>query len=416
MTLPQGFTDMIRSLLKEEADAFLHAMQMPPEVSVRVNSRKPGAEFQGAEKVKWCPTGYYLPERPIFTLDPLLHAGAYYVQDASSMIYREATSRILNILTEECHDVKPPSLQVLDMCAAPGGKTTAVIDAVPDGSRVTANEYVAKRVGILKENLTKWGYPDVTVTNHDSSFFAVNGYTYDIVAVDAPCSGEGMMRKDETARKQWCTALVEQCASLQREILTNAAECVKPGGFLIYSTCTFNRQENEENAEFIASQLGLNPYDLEFPPEWGIAAGIGTALPVSRFMPHKTKGEGLFLAVFRKPGQWMPSSQRAAGGRRIQLNKVKKGVARETHQRKMENVPPIEEVLSVGFDRTRFPEAELTEPQAVAYLRREAVILPPDVARGLVTVTYRGLPLGMVKNIGSRANNLYPKGWRILMQ
>ncbi len=415
MTLPSGFIDMARSLLKEEAQEFLDALQRPPVTSVRLNSRKPGAEFKDALPVKWCPTGLYLHQRPLFTLDPLLHAGAYYVQDASSMIHREVVRRLVNT---------PVSL--LDLCAAPGGKTTAMIDALPDGSRVVANEYMPKRARILKENLTKWGYNPVTVTNHDSAFFAHSGDEFDIVAVDAPCSGEGMMRKDEDAVAQWSPELIDKCAALQKEIVANAVKAIRPGGYLIYSTCTFNRQENEEVAQFINSVLGLQPVDMDFPEEWGIPRGIDTDLPVYRFMPHRTEGEGLFLAVFRKP------ADADAGNRSVKRveNKIKrgefkikgdnrtasKGDFKKYDKDKSPEPPEIEEVLSVNFNRSLFPEVDVDKDTALAYLRREAIILSPDIPKGLVVVTYKGLPLGMVKNIGSRANNLYPKGWRILMR
>lgn len=400
MTLPQGFIDQMRSLLGDDSESFFMAMDKPPVVSVRLNSRKPGAEFAEGRRVKWCSTGYYLPSRPVFTLDPLLHAGGYYVQDASSMIFHEVVRRISGILDGESGTLRTP-LSVLDLCAAPGGKTTAMIDAVSDGSRVVANEYVAKRAGILRENIAKWGYPNVRVTNRDSSVFAERGDSFDIVAVDAPCSGEGMMRKDKVAVEQWSRQLVERCAVLQREILRNAAECVRPGGFLIYSTCTFNRVENEENAGFIRDVLGLLPEDMRFPEDWGILPGISTSLPVYRFMPHKTEGEGLFLAVFRKPGDWV-------------AERMPPGVGRVTE--KAGDVPQTEDILSVDFQADRYPSAELTLQQAISYLRRESIILDPEIPRGHVVVRYKGLALGLVKNIGTRANNLYPKNWRILMQ
>ncbi len=422
MTLPSGFTEMMRALLKEGADDFLEAMQRKPVTSVRLNSRKPGAEFPEAKPVKWCPTGFYLPSRPVFTLDPLLHAGAYYVQDASSMIHREVVRRLVT-----------GPVTLLDMCAAPGGKTTAMIDALPDGSRVIANEYVGKRAMILKENLAKWGYPNAEVTNRDSAFFTRNGDLFDIVAVDAPCSGEGMMRKDEDAVAQWSMELIEQCAALQKEIVANAVEVVKPGGYLIYSTCTFNRHENEEVAEYIRDTLDLTPVDMDFPEEWGIPRGIETDLPVYRFMPHLTEGEGLFLAVFRKPGEPETSPSRftntrlspaakGATGANSRPGKGSKVRGTDQHggkgkaKREEAEIPEIEEILSVDFDRTRYPEADVDLPTALSYLRREAIVVGPEIPKGPVVITYKGLPLGMAKNIGSRANNLYPKGWRILMR
>lgn len=432
MYLSDGFKEMMRGLLKDEADNFFAAMGRPAEVSVRLNSRKPGADFPESDPVAWCPQGRYLPSRPVFTLDPLLHAGAYYVQDASSMIYYEVAKRIAAILTgssEGVSEAAPYTLSLLDLCAAPGGKTTAMIDALPNGTRVTANEYVGKRAAILKENIIKWGYPFVTVTNRDSSFFSTGDFAFDIVAVDAPCSGEGMMRKDEDACRQWSHTLISECAALQREIVSNAVKALKPGGFLVYSTCTFNRQENEENAEYFSETLGLRPVDLGFPEEWGIAGGIDTDLPVCRFMPHKTRGEGLFLAVFQKPGNWQPSgvaerSLRHAsrksfpGSPDTATRKKSAGKPKSIHTKPInaEETPDIEEILSIDFDCSRFPTAELSKDMALSYLRREAITLPPGSPKGLTVVTYKGLPLGMAKNVGTRANNLYPKNWRILMR
>lgn len=264
------------------------------------------------------------------------------------------------------------------------------------------------------------------------------------------------MRKDEDAVNQWSLSLVKQCASLQKEIVANAAKALKPGGYLIYSTCTFNRIENEEVAEFIHGSLGLQPVDMEFPEEWHIPRGISTTLPVYRFMPHVTQGEGLFLAVFRKPvvdsddvtdsqtptlsasgiekgkhdmkkepdnrigrytnkregyGNKKDSCDNKRGG-----NKIGKRGEKARNENAKEDLPEIEEILSVDFDRTRYPEAEVDKPTAIAYLQREAITLPPDIPKGPVVITYKDLPLGMAKNIGSRANNLYPKGWRILMR
>ena len=387
--LKKDFKEMLQDLLGEEAYLLINALDQPPVTSVRINKRKPGAEFNDTETVAWCKSGFYLKDRPEFIFDPLLHAGAYYVQDASSMIYETVVSRLLPHFSNTSSGYPNTSssfphesnLKLLDLCAAPGGKTTAMINSIPDGCEITANEYSSKRVGALKENLDKWGYPNVHVTNKDSSFYAAQGETYDIVAVDAPCSGEGMMRKEEMARKQWNMDLVKQCAALQREILKNAAETLKPGGFLIYSTCTFNRKENEENAEFVVNELGFKPVNMDFPKEWKISGGINTILPVYRFMPHLTKGEGLFLAVFQKPGDWTPSKNSSF-------------LKRETI--------------------IKHPQVDVDKDTALAYLRRESIVLPSDAPLGLVTITYKGLPLGDAKNIGSRANNLYPKNRRIL--
>ncbi len=415
MTLPQGFIDMISPLLGADAPAFLEAMQQTPSVSIKLNRRKAtdvaATGYDGTEAVRWCRSGYYLPQRPLFTYNPLLHAGVFYVQDASSMIYETIAERIVPMAL----DTGSP-LRVLDLCAAPGGKTTSLINALPDGSMVIANEFIGNRASILKENLLKWGYPDIMITNSPTSRFANMGEIFDIVAVDAPCSGEGMMRKDETAVTQWNEGLQRQCASLQREILTDAFKALKPGGFLIYSTCTFNRLENEENVNFLVEDLGMVTVDMEFPQEWGIGKGIETLHPCMRFMPHITRGEGLFAAVLRKEGDY-PKATRLKDDAFRKLIKSKAKVICDgipaSILKGREMVPTSESVLSTDFRRGSLPEAEVDETTALCYLRHEALHLDSDIPRGFVVITYKGYPLGLVKNIGNRANNLFPSVWRI---
>ena len=418
--IPEEFKTMMQSLLKDEAEDFLRAMEKPPVTSVRLNKRKPGAKFDGAKPVKWCKSGLYLSERPQFILDPLLHAGAYYVQDASSMIHEHIGEMI-------AAELSPKKIDVLDLCAAPGGKTTALINGLPDGTHFTANEISQKRVGALKENLAKWGYPLVKITNLDTSAFALSEKAYDVVVVDAPCSGEGMMRKDDEARAQWSYNLINQCVSLQKEILRNAEKALKPGGFLIYSTCTFNREENENNAEFIMGSLKLEPYDPSFPEEWGIRRGIDTDIPVYRFMPHKTEGEGLFLAIFRKRAQPRDDDYSFVLTKESNLNlndshrKNKQFTVIRNNQEKrlkkqVEEIPAIEEILKIGVEEISYPKVELTKEQALNYLRRESFRIDDKYPSGIVIFTYNGLALGAGKNIGSRVNNIYPKQWRILQR
>lgn len=452
--LPQGFIEEMRSILDEtESEAFLRAMDEEPSVSVRLNRRKPvaGALYPGMEPVAWCPSAFYLPERPTFTMNPLLHGGAFYVQDASSTIYETLVSEILK------RDAMSHPL-VLDMCAAPGGKTTAMINALPDTAIVVANEFVEKRARILEENLCKWGFPDCIVTNSDSSRIADTGVLFDIVAVDAPCSGEGMMRKDEEARRQWSPALVEQCASLQREILDNAVDCVRPGGYLIYSTCTFNKTENEENAEYLVKEKGLQSVEIRpegLPEEsYRLSQAIGK-IPALRFMPHFTKGEGLFAAVFRKPGDEEPGKSPVRVAMRNRKNvskrsdceligdyicKEKGGVVRlmspevamladrlsgvriltagvrAGEMKGKDIVPDVAVALSVALDPGRFPDVALSREDALRYLRKETISLPGVVPKGFATVSCEGVRLGMVKHLGNRTNNLYPAYWRIRTQ
>lgn len=412
--LATEFLNMISSLEGVDCKAFETAMCAPPAVSIKLNRRKCADKeilgYEHLEQVKWCESGYYLPERPRFTLNPLLHCGAFYVQDASSMIYETLVAEIVRRGT-----ITSESL-VLDLCAAPGGKTTSIINAIEDGVFVVANEVMPQRAKVLRENLLKWGYPDIMVTNSPTGRFTSAGEVFDLIAVDAPCSGEGMMRKDEDAVAQWSRGLIEKCASLQREILTDAVAALRPGGYMIYSTCTFNRHENEDQIEWLISNLGLEAVDLQLPDSFGIGRGVATELPVMRFMPHLTRGEGLFVAVLRKPGQPQPVNRRKA------IETLKKnakvildGIPHSTVKGKCE-IPASEWSLSTTFPTGKYPEVELELNQALSYLHHEALRLPEDAPRGFVVVKYKGLPLGFVKNIGTRANNLFPAEWKIRMQ
>lgn len=444
LSLPQGFAEEMRALGGIDAEALFRALESAPETGVRLNSRKlSSVSFPGAEPVNWCPVGLHLPERPVFTLMPQLHAGAFYVQDPSSMIHREIVSRL----------VSGPSVLV-DFCASPGGKTTAAIDALPDGSVVIANEFEPSRVGALKENIVKWGCPHVAVTNSSTAAFRSLAGCVDIALVDAPCSGEGMMRKDVDARRQWTDGLVARCAALQREIVADAVESLKPGGCLIYSTCTFNRTENEDMLDFMADEFGLESVDLRFPAEWGILPGLSDR-SACRFMPHATRGEGLFVAVMRKPDGLPAREPRRQKPVRLktavpgtdllerpgdfefslqgnvvkavkpQLSSLLSMLPKRTktvacgveigEQKGRDFIPSAALALSTAYRRGAFPEVELAEDEVLAYLRRDVLTLPSDAPRGICLVCYDGLPLGWVKNLGNRANNLYPQAWKIRM-
>lgn len=471
--LPEGFISMAASLPGLEVESFLNAMECDPSVGIRINPAKcpadmPAAGYAGAEPVEWCAQGWRLSGRPVFTLNPLLHAGAFYVQDPSSMIYAALAERALDSLG--ISGVSGAGLRVLDMCASPGGKTTAMLSRMPRGAVMVANEYTSARVGALRENLTKWGWGASIVCNSDTADFARCGRLFDIVAVDAPCSGEGMMRKDEDARSQWSEGLVSRCAVLQREILANAVECLRPGGILVYSTCTFNLEEDEHNASYIRNTLGLIPIDTGMTGIGGILPQLEGDIPCLRFMPHATRGEGLFAVMFRKPGDWLPadddaplSSARERKGKKGKNDKAVKGaaplpdlsawlggdepwVARQDRSGTLlealprtaamlaerlerdvkiagrgvtvaelkgkEWVPASELVLCSDYRQDAFPYVELSEEDALRYLRRESLTLP-DVGKGYVAVGWRSVPLGMMKNIGNRANNLYPTRWKI---
>lgn len=384
MVLPPDFISQTKRIFGDSLWAdFLHAMEEDPPVSIRLNPLKTkGWGVVEGEAVPWCRGGYYLKQRPSFTFDPLLHAGAYYVQEASSMFLDEVLRQ---------HMGKKVT-RALDLCAAPGGKSTVLRAALPEDSILVSNEPNGKRAQILSENIQKWGAPHSYVTNLYPRDFRKAKLLFDLILVDAPCSGEGMFRKDEGAIREWSMANVEKCWRLQREILDDAWQCLRPGGLLIYSTCTFNTQENEENVRWMMEELGAEVLPVVTQEEWHITGSLleGFTEPVCRFIPGKTRGEGLFMAVVRKKGDASETNG----------DKPEKG---------LQKLRFIYEPQKEEF----FPSVELPYPQALQYLRREALVLPGDTPKGIVTVTFRGLPLGQVKNLCNRANNLYPKEWRI---
>lgn len=468
--IPSGFRLMLSEIPGLDADRLLMALTSEPSTSLRYNSRKtllPDTKhFDDEMPVEWCSTGRYLSVRPQFTLDPSLHGGAYYVQEASSMIYREIIEHI--IVREGWTNPR-----VLDLCAAPGGKTTAMIDALPDSACVIANEFMPKRAVILKENLQKWGFPNVAVTNSDTKYFGESGEIFDIVAVDAPCSGEGMMRKEPDARRQWSMSLIEKCAALQREIICNAIKALKPGGRLIYSTCTFNTIENEDNVKYIASLPGMEAEIIDLPGVPEECSDVSRRLGIEnayRFMPHFTRGEGLFIAVFKKienatvaESDYTPYKSNGRKGKAGKadskiskeiIQELEKKISREKmptftitsdagnlrivseslHQltlllsskihyiscgveaasikgRDLHPLTPL--ALSGILKDDAYPAADLDKDDSLRYLRGETLNLSNDIPKGFVIVKYEGLPLGFVKNLGNRANNLYPSPWRI---
>ncbi len=414
--LKPEFIASLKEIEGLDVEALVESLGVRPETGIRINRRKlddPAVlGYDGLQPVSWCGSGFYLPDRPVFTLNPLFHAGLFYVQEASSMIHETIVGRVFPML--------PPSPRVLDLCAAPGGKTTAAMNALPDTATVIANEIMPKRAKILRENLMKWGFPGTVVTSVDTGVFASVGPIFDLVIADAPCSGEGMMRKDETAAAQWTEGLVAACETLQRKILADAVEALAPGGILIYSTCTFNTRENEGNLRFAMENLGLEAVDLKLPPEWGISPQASGPYPALRFMPHVTRGEGLFAAVMRKPGAAPAGKIQAVSRLKASLRPLMDGIPRtETLRPKRDGkkegieIPRSEWALAYDFPRNRYPEAEVDEAAALSYLRHESMVLPAGTPRGFVVITYKGYPLGFVKNLGTRANNLYPAEWKI---
>ena len=460
MELPLAFCESVYHLFgTADYSAFMASLDQPQPITVRLNPFKcmnvEGGGMPSDDRVPWYADGFYLKERLPFTFDPLFHAGSYYVQEASSMFVGHALSDTLSGIP----------VRMLDLCAAPGGKSTLYRSMLPEGSLLVANEPLRQRAQVLAENLTKWGHPETVVTsNYPADFSALPGF-FDIIAADVPCSGEGMFRKDVQAVSEWNEANVIMCRDRQRQIVRDVWPSLRPGGFLLYSTCTYNVHENEENVEWIARELGAEVLKVSQRSEWNIAGSLWSAnpsLPVCRFLPHRVRGEGFFMALLRKTEasssvdwsnircrktgrgkseksevfltefrswlncpeafRWQCRDNRVvavphAHGKEIQqlenvLYVLQAGV-QVAEQKGRRWQPSHALALSVACASGSFPVYPLSYRQAIAYLHGEALVLPTDVSLGWVLLSYRGLFIGFVKNLGNRANNLYPDQWRI---
>ncbi|NLX67160.1 MAG: rRNA cytosine-C5-methyltransferase [Bacteroidales bacterium] len=453
MKFPIDFISSITPILGSETESFLSALSDTVPVSFRMNPskslRNPMRPTVPYEKVPWSEWGFYLQERPAFTFDPLFHAGYYYVQEASSMFVEYLVNQL----------VREPMV-CLDLCGAPGGKSISLLSALPEGSLLVSNEMVRQRSHLLSETMLKFGHPNWMVTNNSAKDFSPFPSLFDLVLVDAPCSGEGMFRKDEIAVAEWSLQNVEMCAARQRDIVADIWPSLKPGGLLIYSTCTFNTTENEDNALWAATELGAECVYVEREMDWAISPAFDSRVTAYRFFPHKSKGEGLFVAVLRKKeegAEKIISRARGMKNRRksspfvkdpapyaslllhpdsfafmeredrivalpaeysdvfIMLDERLKIVSMgiEIGERKGRDfIPSHSLALSRELNPDAFPRFALTYEEAISYLRREAIALP-DAPKGYLLLTYKDEPLGFVKNIGNRANNLYPNEWRI---
>ena len=455
MTLPEDFILYTKDLMGNKLfEELLQGLQeTDPITSIRLNPFKLGQDKtfiipDKTENVPWCKSGLYLNDRPNFTFDPLLHAGVYYAQEASSMFLEQV---IRQVVTQP--------VTMLDLCAAPGGKSTVARSVLPAGSLLFANEPIHTRSNILAENIMKFGHPDVIVTNNYPQDYKKSKLLFDVILADVPCSGEGMFRKDENAITEWSLQNVEKCRLLQRDIIKDIWDNLKYNGILIYSTCTFNAKENEENVEWITKELGAEYIDISIDKNWKITPSLINNHPVYRFIPGKTKGEGLFMAVLRKtsgemntdsnretkirnknkkkiqtiptypdylqhadqyefitdreqeiaiPKLWYPIYAKTRNSLKI----LQAGITLGTTKGKA-LIPDQSLALSIVLNRNHFPNIEMNYDEAIAYLRKEPVTLPSNSPKGFTLLTYHNIPLGWEKNIGNRANNLYPQEWKI---
>lgn len=441
-TLPEAFLQRMQSQC-QDSDLFFGSLNDSSPVSIRIHPKK----FKVAsafEKVSWCSLGFYLEQRPSFTLDPLFHAGAYFVQEASSMFLEQF------ILQSGLH-LQP--VTALDLCASPGGKSTHLLSLLHEDSLLIANETIRSRLPALKENIVKWGFPNVLITQNDPSTFGRLTGTFDLIVCDAPCSGEGMFRKDPQSVSHWSLEQVRHCAERQKRLVQQAWKALKPGGIFIYSTCTFNQEENEEallpllSASEAACSLQLDVSGM------GMVEEKRNPMFIYRFYPHRIKGEGFTIAALVKAGNQKPDKPSFLkkspplfhplkqtpdwlhdtngkffkhGNKLVFLNDritgfmEKEGTLLNTvyagtevaEIKGRDFIPLHEACMSILFKRNYFPETELELNLALKYLSGETN-LQVDADEGFVLFTYQNIPLGFAKKTDHRFNNQYPKGWRI---
>lgn len=448
--LPDDFVQSMRQDMgQEEAERLFASLDTEPAVSVRYNPAKP-SPMMGDEQVGWCDMGRYLTQRPQFTLDALMHAGVYYVQEASSMFVGYV---LRGLPLAGC--------RVLDMCAAPGGKTTIYSSLVGREGLVVANDINRSRTLALSDNVQRWGMGNVVVTCNEPRHIGAFEHWFDVVAVDAPCSGEGMFRKMDEARSEWSAASVDMCAQRQREILAEAWRALRPGGVLLYSTCTFNSKEDEGVVEWLMEEYGddiVAVDDVAVDAAWGVVVRRIGAFECFHFYPHLTRGEGFFAAVARKregsvrrvspkarrkalaplrredaeeAARWVDDAACCAFrqvGDMIycydksvvadvetlcdSLSVVYSGVLMgQVFKRRLKPEHPL--ALYVGLNESVVPRVELSAEEAVEYLRRGDVPVA-NFEEGINIVTHKSYPIGFVKRIGGRCNNMYPKEQRVL--
>ena len=416
--------------------------------SIRLNPFKK-ADIKTDDQVPWCSDGFYLDTRPSFTFDPLFHAGCYYVQEASSMFI----GHILNSIKTEGAPVK-----ILDLCAAPGGKSTLLNSAMNADDLLVANEIIKTRVPVLTDNLSRWGTANTIVTNNDPrDFTRLKGF-FDIILVDAPCSGSGMFRKDPAAMNEWSEDNVNLCHQRQERILTDIYPCLKEGGYLIYSTCSYSHQENEGILDWLCNEYEFESLQVGIDKEWAIVETQSFQQQAwgYRFYPGKVKGEGLFASCLKKTG-----TQESMGG--FKNKEQQKLVAKEIDQVKayinkpddfyyfkanddwmaiyrhhIESlnilqrnlyikksgvrigklmgkylIPDHELALSIIINKDAVLQTELSKEQAIRYLRRDHIVVD-TVDKGWSLMNFEGHALGWAKLLPNRINNYYPKEIRIM--
>ncbi len=443
--LPGPFQENMHRLLGEEFTSFASCLDDLPPVSIRLHPLKYQDTTTLAD-VPWSATGRYLSERPSFTLDPLFHAGAYYVQEASSMFLEQAVKQTV--------DLSRP-LNVLDLCAAPGGKSTHILSMINRDSLLVTNEVIRSRASILAENIQKWGYPNAVVTNNDPGDFRKLPGFFDVVVVDAPCSGEGLFRKDPEAMDKWSPGNVQLCCGRQQRILSEAWDTLKENGILVYCTCTYNKAEDEGTLQWLQEHYDVEFQKLVIEPEWQVLEVDEANVIGYRFFPHRVRGEGFFLSVIKKRSpapsaplttkkailtpspkirdrvsEWMtdpasavfyqfndlifytPASKAAEVEFLLQHFHILYAGTNMATLKHDKLIPDHALALSVDLRKQNFPTADLSEPDAIKYLRKDTLQLK-EIPTGFTLITHNDIPLGWANVLPNRVNNMYPSDWRI---
>ncbi len=455
MNLPDEFLKSIEDCAGFEKDDFvsMHSKRNLT-TSIRINTSKISPSTlpvlkDSVAQVPWNNNGYYLSQRPSFTLDPLFHAGAYYVQEASSMFLKE-------MLLQVVHLNMP--LKVLDACAAPGGKSTLIQSVISPDSLLVSNEIIKTRVNILRENICKWGAANVVVTNNNPKDFLRLSNFFDVIVVDAPCSGSGLFRKDENAINEWSLDNVALCSQRQQHILADLIPSLKDKGVLIYSTCSYSKMENEEICDWIVDTFSLTSLTLKIDPSWGIVETESDKHKVKgfRFYPNKLSGEGFFIAAFTCNNSnqnnskyikfkskneisnfefqllqyWLKNAKdffflkqhtdvlaipscikNDLGLLQQNLYLKKAGIIIGTIIRN--DLIPNHELALSKIANDNINKVEVEEFIALQFLRKQEIKLDTNL-KGWVLLTFKNINLGWVKILSNRINNYYPKEWRIL--
>jgi 16S rRNA C967 or C1407 C5-methylase (RsmB/RsmF family)/NOL1/NOP2/fmu family ribosome biogenesis protein len=443
---PEGFIQRIRSQKYIDADNLLEALEAPSPVSIRINRSKWDKKPLNSQPVSWCSSGFYLNRRPSYTLDPLFHSGCYYPQEASGMFIEQVFRQFVT---------GDKYLRVLDLCGAPGGKSTHLSSLIGSRGLLIANEVIKTRASVLAENITKWGISNTLVTQNDPTVFSDLPGFFDIILIDAPCSGEGMFR-DSIAVTEWSLKNAYHCSERQKRILSHVWPTLKENGILIYSTCTFNPAENEENIKWLITKYQAETVNVPISDFNGITEIEYHDVNGYGFYPGRIKGEGLFISVLRKTGASGKTLGRIRKNLSTELKRADLEIVKEWTGFPEENiirtgdqifsipglkedyqilsqrmkiistgtkiciakrngyVPDHELALSEGIRKDAFPVAKLDYNEALNYLRRDK-FMPAGIPKGWIIAAFGGINLGFCNNIGDRVNNYYPVNWRIRM-